>query len=132
MDEKRGTRLTHEAIYKGRIFTVERDRVRLPKGIEATMEVVRHPGSVVLLPMPDAEHVILVKQYRYAVDRWVWELAAGTLEHGRRGPEGEDVLARRGGGDDRPRGDHRPEDGGGNCSSQPPLKGTAYTRKDRV
>ncbi len=82
MDEQRGTRLTHEEIYRGRIFTVERDRVRLPKGIEATMEVVRHPGSVVLLPMPDADHVILVRQYRYAVDRWVWELAAGTLKPG--------------------------------------------------
>lgn len=82
MDEKRGTTLTHEEIYRGRIFTVDRDRVRLPKGIEATLEVVRHPGSVVLLPMPDADHVILVRQYRYAVDRWVWELPAGTLKPG--------------------------------------------------
>ncbi len=82
MDERRGTTLAHEEIYKGRIFTVDRDRVRLPKGIEATMEVVRHPGSVVLLPMPDANHVILVRQYRYAVDQWVWELAAGTLHAG--------------------------------------------------
>lgn len=82
VDEKRGTTLAHEEIYRGRIFTVVRDRVRLPKGIEATLEVVRHPGSVVLLPMPDEDHVILVKQYRYAVDRWVWELAAGTLEPG--------------------------------------------------
>ena len=82
MDEKRGTMLTHEEVYRGRIFTLVRDRVRLPKGIEATLEVVRHPGSVVLLPMPDPDHIILVKQYRYAVDRWVWELAAGTLKSG--------------------------------------------------
>jgi ADP-ribose pyrophosphatase len=32
--------------------------------------------------MPDPEHVILVKQYRYAIDRWVWELAAGSLKPG--------------------------------------------------
>jgi ADP-ribose diphosphatase len=82
VDETRGTTLTHDEIYKGRIFTVVRDRVRLPKGVEATLEVVRHPGSVVLLPMPDPDHLILVKQYRYAVDRWVWELAAGSLEPG--------------------------------------------------
>ena len=80
MDEGRGTLIRHEIVYEGRIFDVVRDRVRLPKGIEATLEIVRHPGSVVLLPMPDAGHVILVKQYRYAVDRWVWELAAGSLE----------------------------------------------------
>ena len=82
MDEGRGTVLGHEEIYKGRIFRVVRDRVRLPSGVEATLEIVRHPGSVVLLPMPDPAHVILVKQYRYAVDRWVWELAAGSLEPG--------------------------------------------------
>jgi ADP-ribose pyrophosphatase len=88
MDEDRGTMLGHEEIYKGRIFTVSRDRVRLPKGVEATLEVVRHPGSVVLLPMPDSGHVILVKQYRYAIDRWVWELAAGSLEPGEDPAEG--------------------------------------------
>jgi ADP-ribose pyrophosphatase len=82
VDDTRGTRLAHETIYTGRVFTVDRDRVRLPKGMEATLEVVRHTGSVVLLPMPDPGHVILVKQYRYAIDRWVWELAAGTLEPG--------------------------------------------------
>jgi ADP-ribose pyrophosphatase len=82
MDEGRGTVLGHEEIYTGRIFNVVRDRVRLPSGVEATLEVVRHPGSVVLLPMPDPAHVVLVKQYRYAVDRWVWELAAGSLEPG--------------------------------------------------
>jgi ADP-ribose pyrophosphatase len=82
MDEARGTVLRHEEIYRGRIFTVVRDRVRLPKGVEATLEVVRHPGSVVLLPMPDPGHLILVKQYRYAIDRWVWELAAGSLKPG--------------------------------------------------
>ena len=32
--------------------------------------------------MPDAQHVILVRQYRYAVDKWLWELAAGSLEPG--------------------------------------------------
>ncbi len=82
MDEARGTVLRHEEIYQGRIFTVVRDRVRLPKGVEATLEVVRHPGSVVLLPLPDPGHLILVKQYRYAIDRWVWELAAGSLKPG--------------------------------------------------
>ena len=80
--------LGRETIYEGRIFTVERDRVRLPKGVEATLEVVRHPGSVVLLPMPDAGRVILVRQYRYAIDRWVWELAAGSLKPGEDPAEG--------------------------------------------
>src|SRR5512135_2114667 len=74
--------LQHESVYEGRIFTIARDRVRLPGGHEGTMEVVHHHGSVVLIPMPDPEHVILVRQYRYAVDKWLWELAAGSLEPG--------------------------------------------------
>jgi ADP-ribose pyrophosphatase len=82
MDEKPGTVLQRETIYRGRIFTVERDRVKLPKGVEATLEVVRHPGSVVLIPLPEPGRVILVRQYRYAIGRWVWELAAGSLKAG--------------------------------------------------
>ena len=74
------TVLRHELVYEGRIFTVARDRVRLPGGHEGTMEVVRHHGSAVLIPMPDPGHVMLVRQYRYAIDQWVWELAAGSLE----------------------------------------------------
>jgi ADP-ribose pyrophosphatase len=79
--------LQHEIVYDGRIVKVARDRVKLPSGHEGTMEVVHHHGSVVLLPMPDPGHVILVKQYRYAVDKWLWELAAGSLE------PGEDAVA---------------------------------------
>ena len=36
------------------------------------------------MPMPDAGHVILVRQYRYAVERWLWELPAGSVEPGER------------------------------------------------
>jgi ADP-ribose pyrophosphatase len=69
-------------IYKGRIFTVTLDTVGYPDGRTVNMEVVRHPGSVVLIPMPAPDRVLLVRQYRYVVDRWLWELAAGTMEPG--------------------------------------------------
>jgi ADP-ribose pyrophosphatase len=68
--------------YTGRVFTVTRDRVRLPHGVEATLDVVRHRGSVVLIPMPDPASVILVRQYRHAIEQLVWELPAGSLEPG--------------------------------------------------
>jgi len=84
----RGQRLSGETVYDGRIFKVERDRVRLPHGREATMEVVRHAGSVVLLPVPEPGRVILVRQYRYSVDAHLWELAAGSLEPGEEPAEG--------------------------------------------
>lgn len=82
MTEPSGVVLAERTVFSGRIFSIHADRVRLPNGHEATMEVVRHAGSVVLLPMPDRNHLILVKQYRYAIDRWIWELAAGSLDPG--------------------------------------------------
>ena len=83
------TTIVHERreIYRGRIFTLSADRVTLPSGHTSVMDVVRHPGSVVLLPMPAVDQLVLIRQYRYAVDRFIWELAAGTLE------AGEDPLA---------------------------------------
>jgi ADP-ribose pyrophosphatase len=69
-------------VFEGRIFKVEQDRVQLPSGHTVTMDVVRHPGSVVLLAMPAPHTVILVRQYRYTIDRWIWELPAGSLKPG--------------------------------------------------
>jgi ADP-ribose pyrophosphatase len=68
--------------FTGRIFSVHVDRARLPDGREVTLEVVRHAPSVVLIPMPEPDRVILVRQYRYAIDRMVWELPAGSLDPG--------------------------------------------------
>jgi len=82
MTDTLSTRLASRVAFEGRVFTVAVDRVRLPHGPEVDLEVVRHRASVVLLPMPDPEHVVLVRQYRYPIDRLVWELPAGTLEPG--------------------------------------------------
>ena len=80
MIESSATTLASDTVYQGRIFTVTADRVTLPNGRTVTMEVVRHAGSVVLLPMTDASHIVLLRQYRHALGRWIWELPAGSLE----------------------------------------------------
>jgi ADP-ribose pyrophosphatase len=69
-------------VHTGRIFTVNVERVVLPGGLERDLEVVRHPASVVLLPMPTPDTIVLVRQYRHPVGAWLWELPAGTLEPG--------------------------------------------------
>ena len=69
-----------DIIYKGRVFNITVDRVAYVDGREMKMECVRHRGSVVLLPMPAPDRIVLVRQYRYVVGRWLWELPAGTLE----------------------------------------------------
>ncbi|MEO5741583.1 MAG: NUDIX hydrolase [Vicinamibacterales bacterium] len=69
-----------DLIYKGRVFQINVDEVAYPDGRLVKMECVRHRGSVVLLPMTAPDRILLVRQYRYVVNRWLWELPAGTLE----------------------------------------------------
>lgn len=83
--------LTRTTVYKGRIFQLEVDVVKLPTGHTVEMEIVRHPGSVVLLPIPEPGKIILIRQYRYTIDRWIWELPAGSLKPG----ENPDTAAAR-------------------------------------
>jgi len=68
-------------IYRGRIFTVQIETITLPKG-ELKAEIIRHPGSVVLVPITAAGEIVLVQQYRHAIGRLAWELPAGSLKPG--------------------------------------------------
>ena len=69
-------------VFEGRIFKVQVETITLPKGGELKAEIIRHPGSVVIIPTTDAGEIILVRQYRHAIGRWAWELPAGSLKHG--------------------------------------------------
>jgi ADP-ribose diphosphatase len=75
-------RLSTERLLDGRVFDVDRDRVRMPNGREVTVDIVRHSKSVVLVPIPEPQHVILIRQYRYAINRFLWELPAGSVDPG--------------------------------------------------
>jgi ADP-ribose pyrophosphatase len=69
-------------IYQGKIFTVLVETITLPKGHELKAEVIRHPGSVVLVPVMENGDIMLVRQYRAPLGRWAWELPAGSLKKG--------------------------------------------------
>jgi len=69
-------------VYKGRVFAVEVEKARFPNGREIEMDIVRHPASVVLLPMQDDDHIILIRQYRHSIRREIWELPAGSVDAG--------------------------------------------------
>ena len=69
-------------VYEGKIFTVQVETITLPKGGELKAEVVRHPGSVVIIPVTEQGEVVLVRQYRHAIGRSAWELPAGSLKPG--------------------------------------------------
>jgi ADP-ribose pyrophosphatase len=78
-------------VFRGRKFSVEVGPVRYPDGQEHVQEIVRHPVSVVLLPLTDEGRIVLVHQFRPPIDRETWELPAGTVNHG----EEADAAARR-------------------------------------
>ncbi len=72
----------HRRVYEGRVVSLDVDQVSEPGGVEGTREVVRQSGSVAALPVLADGRVVLVRQYRYAVDDFVWELPAGRRDPG--------------------------------------------------
>lgn len=67
-------------VFEGRVFSVLIESITTRKGGKMDVEIVRHPGSVVLIPITASGEVILVRQYRHAIGRSAWELPAGTLK----------------------------------------------------
>jgi ADP-ribose pyrophosphatase len=74
--------LEHRRLHEGQVLALDLDQVEEPGGVRAVREVVRHRGSVAALPVHSDGKVVLIRQYRYAVDEWVWEIPAGRLDPG--------------------------------------------------
>jgi ADP-ribose pyrophosphatase len=73
--------INSETVYEGQVVSLRKGEVELADGYRAFREVVQHPGGVGVVPF-DGEHVILVRQYRIAVEREMLEVPAGKLEPG--------------------------------------------------
>lgn len=78
---RREERVVGQVAFKGRMLRLEQDIVRLPNGLEASREVVRHPGAVGIVALQD-QHILMVRQYRYAVGQETLEIPAGKLDPG--------------------------------------------------
>lgn len=77
--------LSSQTEFQGRVFSVVSDEVEEPGGIRVKREVVRHPGSIVVLALNDSGRtplLLLERQYRYAADARLWELPAGRIDPG--------------------------------------------------
>jgi ADP-ribose pyrophosphatase len=83
--------LGRRVIYRGRKIDLALQSVRLSDGSVAEREVVVHRGAVALVPMVDRDHVCLVENHRYTVDRTLLEVPAGTIDRG----ESPDATAER-------------------------------------
>jgi ADP-ribose pyrophosphatase len=72
--------LERRLIHQGRKIRVRLDRVRLPDGEERTQDVIEHPGAVAIVPVLASGRLVLIRQWRHAVGKWLLEVPAGTLE----------------------------------------------------
>ena len=84
---KSDAQLSTERIHEGKIINVDRDRIRYPDGSEAVVDIVRHSGASAVVPFltdPEGEdpQILLLRQYRYAADGYLYEIPAGRLDPG--------------------------------------------------
>lgn len=80
---KRGSR----RIYTGKVLNLDVDSVEFPDGTTGELEMIRHPGASAVVPFlsdprGDDPQLLLIKQYRYASDGYMYEIPAGRLNPG--------------------------------------------------
>lgn len=68
-----------ETVYRGKVFDVRRDAVRLPDGKQTNLDIVEHNSSVTLLPVDEQGRVWFVRQYRHPALAHLLELPAGVM-----------------------------------------------------
>jgi 8-oxo-dGDP phosphatase len=78
--------LSSELTHEGQLSRLRVDRLRMPDGDEAEREVVEHPDAVALVPVDDDGQVVLLRQFRHPVRRYLLELPAGKLDNEGEGP----------------------------------------------
>jgi ADP-ribose pyrophosphatase len=74
--------LRQRLFYKGRKFNFEVNRLRLPNKAEGEWECIRHPGGALAVPVTAEGKLILLRQYRFAIQGRIIEFPAGTVEPG--------------------------------------------------
>lgn len=71
-----------KTIFEGRVISLLEEEVKLPNGKKSTREIVKHPGAVALIAFTDENKLLMVRQYRKAMDKILVEIPAGKLEKG--------------------------------------------------
>jgi ADP-ribose pyrophosphatase len=71
-----------ETAFEGRLIKVQVLTLQDRHGGTLRREVVRHPGAVLIVPVVDPKNVVMIRNFRVAVDERLWEFPAGKLEPG--------------------------------------------------
>jgi len=75
-------KLSSQQIYSGRAVNLSVDIVEKPSGKKATREVVEHSACIAAVVLDDQHNVLLVRQFRYPVGRFLLEIPAGGIDDG--------------------------------------------------
>jgi ADP-ribose pyrophosphatase len=78
--KERFVKIAHQ--FEGKAIGFRTDEVRIPGGGIRTREYITHPGAVGVLAFESPEKILLVKQYRYPIDEFTYEIPAGKLDKG--------------------------------------------------
>lgn len=73
------TLLGYQYLFQSQWFNLRQDKIQLLNNKEFTYAYVEHPGAVFIVPITEDLEVILIHSYRYPIDRWCWEIPAGSL-----------------------------------------------------
>lgn len=68
-------------IFHGRVIQLNVERVQLPNGSTADLEIIHHPGGAAVVAVDSQGQVCLLRQFRHAVGGWLWELPAGKIDN---------------------------------------------------
>jgi ADP-ribose pyrophosphatase len=74
--------IDQETVYRGRVFDVRKEHVRLPQGSVVALDIVDHRGAVTLVPVDTEGQILFVRQYRHPAQKYLLELPAGVMESG--------------------------------------------------
>ena len=80
--EKKIRKTKSITLYQGRVVKLSLDTYRTADGHSFRRETIRHPVSVVILPVFSDGRVVLIRQFRHAIGRYIYEIPAGTSEAG--------------------------------------------------
>ncbi|WP_243290143.1 NUDIX hydrolase [Bacillus sp. FJAT-47783] len=82
MDHLKERTISKEQIFSGKIIDLFVEDVALPNGSTSKREIIKHPGAVAIIAVTDDEKIVMVRQYRKALEKAIVEIPAGKLEKG--------------------------------------------------
>lgn len=86
-EETKPGRVESRRVYTGKVISLDVDTVRFPDGSLGELEMIRHPGASAVVPFlsdprGNDPQVLMIRQYRYAADGYLYEIPAGRLNSG--------------------------------------------------